>query len=191
MTDTPGNDVAELLQRVPTRPMRRRLVRCVPALDFLEGTPPTFLYTSGRPGRCNPRGVECLYFSETERVADLEYRQCFAGMAAATEPRLTFFAEVDLKRIVDLSRPAVLTSLGLSANDLRQPWRTASTPTRVQQLGRAISAQERVSAIRYPSDACRRAGIKGWNVAIFPASVVAPSRVRILGRSGATLEELP
>jgi hypothetical protein len=73
--------------------MRRRLVRCVAALDFLEGSPARYLYTSGRPGRCNPRDVDCLYFSETEDVADLEYRRRFAGIRAATEPRLTFFAQ--------------------------------------------------------------------------------------------------
>jgi hypothetical protein len=38
-----------------------------------------------------------LYFSETGRVADLEYRRRFAGVGSATEPRLTFFAEVDLR----------------------------------------------------------------------------------------------
>ena len=42
-----------------------------------------------------------------------------------------------------------------------------------------------------PSDACRRAGRDGWNVAIFRESVVAPSRIRILGRSGDVLEALP
>jgi hypothetical protein len=96
--------------------MRRRLARCVAALDFLEGSPPKYLYTSGRPGRGNPRDVDCLYFSETERVADLEYRRRFAGVGAATEPRLMFFAEVHLKHVVDLSRLAVLKTLGISAN---------------------------------------------------------------------------
>jgi RES domain len=104
LTFATGSEFAKLLDIVPTRPMRRRLVRCVAALHFLEGSPPTYLYTSGRPGRCNPRGVDCLYFSETERVAVLEYRRRFASVSAATEPRLMFFAQVDLKRVVDLSR---------------------------------------------------------------------------------------
>lgn len=179
------------LERVPTRRMRRQLVRCVAALDFLEGSPPRYLYMSGRPGRCNPRGIDCVYFSETQRVADLEYGGRFAGVRAASEPRLTFFAEVDLKDVVDLSRPAVRATLGLSADDLREPWRGAAAPTPLQRLGLAISRQRRVSAIRYASDACRRAGKTGWNVAIFPEAVVAPTRVRILGKSGVSLEELP
>jgi RES domain-containing protein len=167
------------------------LVRCVAALDFLEGSPPKYLYTSGRPGRCNPRDVDCLYFSETERVADLEYRRRFGGVVAATEPRLTFFADVDLNHVVDLSKPAVLRTLGISADDVFAAWRSVSSPTRLQRLGIAVSMQRRVSAIRFASDACRRAGTKGWNVAIFPGAIAAPSRVRILGKSSVSLEELP
>jgi hypothetical protein len=60
-------------------------------------------------------------------------------------------------------------------------------PTRLQQLGLAIRGQYRVSAIRFTSDAWR-AGTEGWNVAIFPSAIVAPSRVRILGKSGAALD---
>ncbi len=162
MTDGGKDELAKPLDDVPTRPMRRRLVRCIAALDFLEGSPPTYLYTSGRPGRCNPRGVECLYFSETEPIAILEYHRPFVTASkAATEPRLTFFAKVDLAQVVDLSRPAVLGALRMSAEDLRQLWRTATSLTRLQRLGLAISEQQRVSAIRYPSDACRRAGHEG------------------------------
>jgi RES domain-containing protein len=191
LTIAVGDDFAKLLEDVPTRPMRRRLVRCVAALDFLEGSPPTYLYASGSPGRCNPRSVDCLYFSETERVASLEYRRRFTDLATATEPQLLFFAHVDLKQIVDLSRRAVLKRLDVSSDDLFGPWRSAASPTRLQRVGLAISSQRRVSAIRYPSDACRRAGTKGWNVAIFPGAIAAPSRLRILGKSGASLEELP
>jgi hypothetical protein len=123
------------------------------------------------------RDVDCLYFSETERVADLEYRRRFAGVGAATEPRLTFFAQVNLKHVVDLSRPAVRKTLGISGEDLFETWRSAPSPTRLQRLGISVSRQRRVSAIRFASDACRRTGTKGWNVAIFPGAIVAPSRV--------------
>jgi RES domain-containing protein len=191
LTIPAGTDFVTLLETVATRPIRKRLARCVAALDFLEGRPPRYLYTSGRPGRCNPRDVDCLYFSETERVADLEYRRRFVGLGAANEPRLVFFAQVDLKHVVDLSRAAVLKTLGVSADDVFAAWRSAPSPTRLQRLGLAVSRQRRVSAIRFASDACRRAGIRGWNLAIFPDAIVAPSRVRILGKSGASLEELP
>ena len=92
--------------------------------------------------------------------------------------------------LIDLEKPDVRGALDLSAADFFQPWREADVPTRLQRLGLAVSKQRDVSAIRYPSDACRRAGTKGWNVVIFPEAVVAPDRVRILGRSGAALEEL-
>lgn len=154
-------ELAECLKRVSTRRMRRRLVRCVPALDFLESSPPSFLYTSGRPNRCNPPGVDCLYFSETERVATLEYRGVFAGTSAANDPKLTFVAEVDLRHVVDLGKANVRSVLGLSAADLSEPWRGAAAPTRLQSLGLAITRQRHVSAIRYPSEACRRAGTGG------------------------------
>jgi len=52
-------------------------------------------------------------------------------------------------------------------------------------------SRARLGAIRYPSDACRRVGAKGWNVAIFPQAIMAPSWLRIRGRSGKPLEELP
>jgi len=191
LTIAAGSEFAKLLEGVPTRRMRRRLVRCVAALDFLEGCPPKYLYTSGRPGRCNPRNVDCSYFSETERVADLEYRRRFSSVGAATEPRLTFFAEVDLKHVVDRWRPAVLKTPGISADDALAPWRSVSSPTRLQRLGLAVSMQGRVSTSRFASDACRRAGTSGWNAAVFPGAISSPSRVRILGRSGASLEELP
>jgi hypothetical protein len=102
-----------------------------------------------------------LYFSETQRVADLEYRRRFAGVGAATEPQLTFFAEVDLKHVVDLSRRAVLKALGISADDVFGAWRSVSSSTPLQRLGLAVSRQRRIGAIRFASDACRRAGTKG------------------------------
>jgi hypothetical protein len=76
-----------------------------------------------------------LYFSETERVADRKYRRRFVGVGAATEPRLPFFGQVDLKHIVDLSRPAVLKTLGILADDAFESWPTVPSRTRLQRLG--------------------------------------------------------
>jgi len=156
-----GAVFADSLDRVPSRRMRRRLVRCVPALDFLESRPPTYLYTSGRPNRCNPRGVECLYFSETERIAAIEYRRAFAGTSTADAPRLTFVAQVDLRRVVDLEKPDVRRILGLSTADLIEPWRGVTSPTRLQQLGLAISGQRLVAAIRYSVRCLSAVGCEG------------------------------
>lgn len=92
---TSGRRIEELLERAPTRPLKRRLYRVVPALSYLRSARPIFLYTSGRPNRCNPAEVDCLYFSETETTALEEYLQGVAGTKAQHAPRLTFLAEAD------------------------------------------------------------------------------------------------
>jgi len=180
-----------LLAGLPARRTRRRLVRCVPHLDFMTSDPPRFLYTSGRPNRCNPRGVDCLYFSEDERTADAEYRRQWRGTDAETQPKLTFFARVDLRRIIDLETEQVIHTLGLTHHDLFGPWRLSLELTPLQQLGLAISRQRSVAAVRFPSAALGTSARKGWNLAIFPFSLESPNRVEILGKSGDPLEVLP
>lgn len=187
---TEGARLADLLARLPTRRMRRRLVRCVPQLDFDDSDAPSYLYTSGRPNRCNPAGVDCLYFSETEATAQAEYRQAWRGTDAEHQPKLTFTARVQLRKIVDLGDDEAIDLLGLSPDDLVGGWRLRQ-PTRLQALGRAISAQSAITALRYPSAAAARRGLSGWNVAIYPASLETPDRVEILGRSEVPLEVLP
>lgn len=182
--------LADLLARLPTRRMRRRLVRCVPQLDFDESEAPSYLYTSGRPNRCNPAGVECLYFSETEAAAQVEYRHAWRGTAAEHQPKLTFTAQVGLRKILDLADGETLRLLALTNEDLEGAWRLRQ-PTPLQELGRAISRQSLVTAIRYPSAAAAKAGGSGWNVAIYPATLEAPDRVEILGRSRTPIEVLP
>jgi RES domain-containing protein len=190
LTDSSGARLADLLARLPTRRMKRRLVRCVPQLDFDESAAPSYLFTSGRPNRCNPAGVDCLYFSETEATAQTEYRQAWRGTAAEHQPKLTFTARVHLRRILDLGNSETLRLLGLTREDLEGSWRLRQ-PTRLQELGRAISRQVSIAALRSPSAAAAMAGARGWNVAIFPASLEAPDRVEILGRSLEPLEILP
>ena len=165
-------------------------MRCVPQLDFDESEAPSYLYTSGRAGRCNPAGVDCLYFSETEATADAEYRRAWRGTAAEHQPNLTFTAQVRLRKILDLADGETVRLLGLTREDLEGAWRLRQ-PTTLQELGRAISRQSSITALRYPSTAAARLGARGWNVAIYPASLEAPDRVEILGRSEAALEVLP
>jgi RES domain-containing protein len=186
-----GGSFEALLAGLPARRMRRRLVRCVPQLDFMAGDPPRFLYTSGRPNRCNPRGVDCLYFSEDERTADAEYRRQWRGTDAETQPKLTIFARVDLRRIIDLENEQVIHALGLRDDDLFGSWRLSTELTRLQRLGLAISRQRSVAAVRFPSAALGASRQKGWNLAIFRLSLESPSRVEILGKSGDPLEMLP
>jgi hypothetical protein len=38
---------------------------------------------------------------------NIEYRRSFQGTSVASEPRLTFIADVDLRRVVDVEKPDV------------------------------------------------------------------------------------
>jgi RES domain-containing protein len=191
LTADDARSLEALLLQIPTRPMRRRLVRCVPLLVFKKGDSPDFLRSSGRPGRCNPRGVDCLYFSEGEAVAQAEYRRAWRGLAAESQPRITFTARVSLRRVVDLGQRRALRTLGMVKDDLLESWRLRAAPTRLQLLGAAISRQSVIAALRYPSAAARSAGDSGWNVAIYPAALRSPDRVEILGDSAEPLAVLP
>lgn len=165
MTDASGARLADLLARLPTRRMRRRLVRCVPQLDFDESDAPSYLFTSGRPNRCNPAGVDCLYFSETEATAQTEYRQAWRGTAAEHQPKLTFTARVRLRRILNLG------SAGPSAGKSRLP-RSASPPLRRRWPG----PEDGTSPSFLPASR-HRIGLRSW------AALWNPSRssLNILG----------
>ena len=123
MIQDPAPDLQALLAKVATRRMRRRLFRCVPFLAYEKGEPPSFLYTSGRPNRCNPRDVSCLYFSEDEQTADAEYRQAWRGTPAERQPKLSFIAVVRFRRVLDLKSAEVRSTLGLRDEDLFESWR--------------------------------------------------------------------
>ena len=170
--------------------MNRRLARCVPQLHFGAGEKPRYLYTSGRANRANPAGVECLYCSETEATANAEFRYAWRGTTAEHQPKLTFFAHVRLRHIIDLSDRETVQLLVLTRADLQGNWRLRAI-TRLQEVGRAISRQASISALRYPSAAADKLGRKGWNLAIYPAALRSPDRVEILGESGGPLEILP
>jgi RES domain-containing protein len=171
--------------------MERVLVRCVSQVAFMKGLPPRYLYTSGRPGRCNPAGVACLYASESETTANAEYLAPFAGTQAHLQPRLLYFFQVKLAKVVDCGDRAVRAALGCANDDFYGTWRLAPAPTRLQRLGLAISRQRSISAVRFPSHAAHRTGKVGWNLAIFPAALTPPDRVDILGPDSTALETLP
>jgi RES domain-containing protein len=187
----PQGALNALLPTLPAISFQRRLARCVSYLDFEKGRPPQYLFSSGRRNRCNPQGVRCLYFSEDESTAHLEYRYAWRGTPAEHQPKLTFFAQAHLRRILDLGDPAVAEALALSDGDFFKPWLLRRTATRLQKLGLAVSRQSAVTALRYPSAACRAAGEIGWNLAIFVQALAPPDRVEILGSAGAALEILP
>ena len=185
--------ILERLKGAPTAPLSGTLVRCVALGALLSPGTPEFLYTSGRANRYNPPGVECIYFSEGERTARAEYDRVWgAALAkAARQPLVTFFAEVRLAHVLDLTTAETRKALRLSVDDLHARWRLAKKPVRTQMLGLAVSLQGRISAIRFPSDATKAAGFSGANVVIFRKVVHRPDRVRILGPTRNPLEEWP
>lgn len=191
MTLAARPDHGPLLGSLPATPLAKILIRCVPQLDFDGGRPPRYLYLSRRANRLNPAGIECLYFSEDDETADLEYKNSWLGTVAQHQPKLTFHARVSISGMLDLENAAVRMPLGLTEADLLAPWRLSTHETPLQRLGRAIALQHRIAAVRYRSVVARAAGATGGNVAIFYGALHAPDRVEVLGRKGEVLEVLP
>jgi RES domain-containing protein len=169
------------LASAPTISLEKIWVRIVPRAWLEAKAPPDFLFTSGKPNRYNPGGVQCVYFSEDEATALLEYLSLWSGTGGEHQPRTTYFARVQLEHALDLRDARTLAVLGLKARDLYQPWRLATAPTVTQVLGQVISDQQIICAIRFPSVSAHVAGPEGANVVIFRDSIRHPSRVEILG----------
>ena len=184
-------EYAALLYGVPPRPYRGHLQRIVNLTALQSKTPPDFFFASGRPNRYNPRGVRCLYFSEGAETAEAERARYWEGQRGEYQPRVTYFAEVTLRALLDLENGAVLLALQLQPSDLHLPWRFAPEPTATQRLGAAVAQTGRFSAIRYPSDAARERHRPGWNVGIFLDCVSAPDRLEILGPEDEPLQTWP
>ena len=179
---------AQALPSAPTRELQATLVRRAPMLAMVESAPLDFLFTSGIAYRYNPRGLECIYFAEAEATAAAEYELHNPGQR---QPITTYFAEVRLRRVLDLGDAGTMAELGLTARDLRAPWAGARKPTVTQLLGEAVSRQGDIAAIRFPSEAARRKGFAGADVAIFRDCVRRPDHVHILGPTKKPLQKWP
>jgi len=187
-------DVAEferVLATAPTIRLRRLVVRMLPYYWLAKEGSADFLFTSGKPNRFNVKGVDCVYFSEDGETARAEYLRLWSGSTGEHQPRVTYFARVQLQRVLDLTQEKTLASLGLTEEDLHRSWRLATSPTPTQVLGAAVSQQTRIPAIRYPSDAAREAGEAGANVVIFRNSIRTPDRIQILGPRKEPLQSWP
>src|ERR1041385_3613610 len=115
------NAIIKALQSVPVIELRRTLARIVPLGELVKNAPPDFLFTSGKPNRYNPAGVECVYFSEDEATAHLEYARQWGHLRAGKQPMVTFFADVRLSRVLDLTSSKTLDALKFKAADLHKP----------------------------------------------------------------------
>ncbi len=186
-----ANPFVARLRRVPTVTLPKKLVRKVPYVPLAAYSPPNWLFTSGQPRRYNLAGTPCLYMSEDEQTANVEYARPLPGMTGPDEPVVTYSASVQLQRVLDLTDPNTLKSLRLSKKDLYAPWRGKKTPTLTQLLGEAVAKHSNIVAIRFPSDAARDAGSTGVNVVIYHDRVATPDSVSILGPSGSVLQTWP
>ena len=185
-------DMIEALASVPLISLRATLVRIVPLGDLVKHSPPDFLFTSGKPNRYNPAGLECVYFAEDEATARLEYASQWHGLREGKQPLVIYFAEVRLGQVIDLGSRETLNKLKLKPGDLHKSWRGASRPTATQLLGQITCEHTRISAIRFPSSAAKRAGKTGWNIVIFRYQLRTRDSVRILGgRAKYSLQRWP
>lgn len=104
---------------------------------------------------------------------------------------MTFFAKVQLGRVLDLEDLNIRRILRLSDAELFADWRTAGTPVDTQRLGEAVAYDTRITAIRYPSVAARESEFPGTNVVIFRDKIVNPDSVEVFGDNGKIVERLP
>jgi hypothetical protein len=93
--------------------------------------------------------------------------------------------------VVDLGDSEVISALGLSVSDLSARWRMATEPTKCQILGKAVSLQQRFAAIRFPSDAARAAGERGFNYVILKASMRDPHFIQVETDPGFPIQRWP
>ncbi len=206
--------VGHLLDDVPTKPYEKALSRWVnqASIDkyveeqmqllLLEaaggGLPKIsratfradYLFTSGNAGRCNPAGVDALYFAEDSATAEAERKRYHVGVERL-QPAQRYHGRLQIRHLLDLSEPTTLRHLHLCEDDLFAAWFGASSSTQLQELGAAVSQQFRIGAIRFPSDACREIGQRGFNLAIFKAALTSPDSFVILGPGGQSLQSWP
>ncbi len=178
---------SKLLSTAPVSPFNGQLVRCIPYLTFVSGSPPSYLFTSRTVNRCNPKGTRCLYLAEDEDTAKVEYQSYYTQ----PQPKLTYYADYQAGAILDFADSATCTHFGVTNADFFGGFRLATTSTRLQQIGRAISRQTKITAMRFPSNAQHHLGQTGFNFAVFPDAIRAPDSLAILGGPTGVLESWP
>lgn len=170
-------------------PVNQAYCRIVPNPVLQSRTPPEFLFTSGKAGRYNEKGVLCIYASEDLPTAGAESERYREGRTVATT---TYWLHMEAK-LLDLAASDVLEALQLTTDDLFRPWRglSVSGPTATQLLGSFIAQQTKLSGIRFPSDAARERGFTGFNIVVFRQALVAPWSVIVSSDDGAPLARWP
>jgi hypothetical protein len=128
------------------------------------------------------------FTSRKQKNAAAEYDRHNRGLF---QPVTTYFADVQLRRVLDLCDANALAAVGLMRRDLQTPWVGARRLTPTQLLGEAVSQQSGIAAIRFPSEAAREKGFSGANVVIFRDCLRRPDHVHILGPTKKALQKWP
>lgn len=179
------------LHAAPTVSWKGRLTRRVAFFALTAINPPNWLYTSGKPNRFNPAGVDCIYFSLDPAVARIEFENLWRNNPAGNQPATDFHAEAELRKVLDLTSPPTLRALKIQPDDLLDNWRLAKTPTLTQLIGRAVDETKLFSAICYRSSAAARRKQPGKNLVIFRDCLRPGEFVRIVGTGKMPLQSWP
>lgn len=188
------HDLASLkrvLAAAPALAVQAKLFRRVEFVALVAYNPPNWLYTSGKPQRYNPAGVQCVYCGADAEVTRSEFEHLWQGLRAADQPATDYCAVVSLRRVLDLTSAATLKVLKVAPADLLKNWRRAKQPTLTQLLGKAVNETGLFAAIRYPSKAAAAYGQTGVNYVIFHDCVRSPDSVSILGPTRQPLQKWP
>lgn len=178
----------QLVENAPTIPFNGNLERQVAQLSFDKSH--KYLFTSGNRNRCNPKGVFCIYMAEDRETARAEYDKYYTDLGNL-EPSVRYTGRLRAQAIVDLGDPKTRDHFNLSEAAFFTPFRTKKRSTPLEQLGKAISKQSKISGIRFPSDAMHQVGGEGFNIVVFRDSIKKPNSLKIFGPAGGSLEDWP
>jgi RES domain-containing protein len=179
-----GAALEAAVRKLPSRPRRGTFLRAVP-IEYQRtplGLPPTM-----NPNRFNLLGgAAALYLGGDAHV-------CIAEVQMLATPAVSygiFAVELDLKAVVDLHDPAVLTALALTLEDVTFNFRSLGPGGRhaTQLLGEACAAARCVDGLAFPSAA--QPG--GEALAVFVDSLAAlGSSLTVHRPSGRVWQRLP
>ncbi|MDQ2866540.1 MAG: RES family NAD+ phosphorylase [Candidatus Eremiobacteraeota bacterium] len=147
---------------------------------LLQGTPLSAIGSRIPGGRYNRKGAfEAFYIANTQVTALYETEAIFkiadVVVGVRQPPRVMLSLEYNLHDIVDLREPTALAALGITIDDLKQPWKLAQAedrPVLTQRIGAAARAVD-VEALLVPSARAET----GTNLVVFPDRLLKGSSV--------------
>ena len=167
---------------------QKKLYRAIAQLSFEKSR--QYLFTSGKRNRCNPAGVLCIYMADDRDTALTEYDKYYTDLGNI-EPCVVYTGRLTSTAMIDLEDPAVRDHFGLTNADFFSAFRTNPAETQLDKLGRVITRQSKINAIRFPSDAMHAQSRDGYNIAVFKDALQNPDRLQVIGPNDIVLEDWP